>query len=216
MKFGVLVNRYIVNHTLTAGTIEHLHLASAQFERHLRRKVLVSDLSAQAINGFIHSRLARGLSPRSVRRERQNLMSLWKFAYSQGLTRNQPGGVAPIKVPKTRHPTWTEGEFQKILAACHTAPDAMGFEPKHWIALINFLADTGLQVSRALKLDDAALDLDRGVVLVPASGSAKGARQKSSGFRGDQSMPSERSRDMARSSPGRAPWIGFAGNIARF
>ncbi len=120
------------------------------------RAVKVDELSAELILNFLRfRRLTR--SPRTVNNNRAHLLTLFRSAVHTG---HHPGPV-PDHVPKIREtsqlPTaWSVEEFSRLLDACDSARCLLGWDGRHWRALLLVSWDTSHRLSALLsaKRDD--------------------------------------------------------------
>ena len=74
----------------------------------------ISSFSAQAINSYLRERSA-SLSPSSVANDRRVILTLWRYAWEEGLTPEAPRGVMRVKVPAKTVRAWTMAEVRQLV-----------------------------------------------------------------------------------------------------
>lgn len=126
--------------------------------------VMLSDLDETLILEWIHRRLSE-VSRKTVKRERCDILVLWRSAADLGYCR-QPGRIPTITAPSAAPISWTPGEYRKLIATCRRLPDRKPNGGIHyadgWTALLTFLYWTGARIGAALLLTWRDVDLVRG------------------------------------------------------
>ena len=164
---------------LKQATIEQYGYSIGSFGRHLGREPVLADFTDGCLQRFIRARLAE-VSAKTVHRERQDLLCLWREAARDGLVA-PPGDVPRVKVPK-RNPIafWPE-ELSRLLAACSSLRGCVvGTEiPRSAWARSFLLAlyDTGARKSALLACEAPDLDWDRKMVRLSADHAKTGLEQ---------------------------------------
>lgn len=70
--------------------------------------------TAQAVNSYLRAR-QESLSPSSVANDRRVLLTLWRYAWEEGLIADAPRGVMRIKVPAKAVRAWTMAECRALV-----------------------------------------------------------------------------------------------------
>ncbi len=169
MRLSTLAGGYAFVRGITKAGEEQVRHAVNQLDRWYRRPVRLQDLSANLLTEFIKARLTKGLSPRTVRKERGTILTLLRFACASGFDSESPPTVATVRVSHGEHVAWTADELARLLDACKIAKPARQFRAAHWVSLVKVMVDTGLQTGRLLNLQKAAVDLQRGTLFVPSN-----------------------------------------------
>ena len=74
----------------------------------------VRAFTAQAVNSHLRARL-ESLSPSSVANERRVLLTLWRWAWEEGLVDTAPRGVMRVRVPQRPVRAWTMAQCQALV-----------------------------------------------------------------------------------------------------
>ncbi|MFZ0927198.1 MAG: tyrosine-type recombinase/integrase [Syntrophobacteraceae bacterium] len=82
------------------------------------------------------------------------------------LTEVPPKGILGPAHHRTTPHIYSSAEIEMILKACAELKPADGLRPHTYVTLFGLLSCTGLRISEALKLMDADVDLDRGVLTI--------------------------------------------------
>jgi integrase len=140
----------------------------------LRRDATVADLRDEILADCLDHMLKSGRAPNTVKLHRALLVCLANLAARKRLV---PEFVELPRVPTYHHlpVAWHPDQFQAILDALsrraflRQPPTVAGIPWRDWwLSLLLTLYDTALRISAALQLRTADIDLDRGVLTVPA------------------------------------------------
>lgn len=137
---------------------------------------------ARALEGYLQSLAAAGLSPRTGARRLSALRQYFQFLLLEGVRGDDP--TAAIDGPRLGRPLpkhLTEAEVEALLAAARAADDRHG---RRLLAIVELLYATGLRVSELAALPAAALRAEAALIvrgkggkerLVPLGRAAKAA-----------------------------------------
>lgn len=143
------------------NTIVHLN-------RFLKRKATVADLNDETLKKYIRHRV-RTRSGATAKKDRQQLLALWRWAYKTRLTEESPRDIPVVEVERRTVRAWSPAEVAAILKACDNAPTCNdGWGPLHWRALILALYDSGERIAALLRCPIAGYDRERRTLLIPA------------------------------------------------
>lgn len=191
-----LLSNYIgLRPELKPVSAAQLECSVKAFDRFLERPALLCDLNEETVIRFISWRLQR-VSRWATKRNRSNLLTLWRFASRMKLIPSPPvEGVQTVKVAKVNPIAWTLTEISTILAACDTLTGRMFAESdkkrrrwikaeytgplrsQWWAALILFIYDTGTRIGATLEIEPADIELDRGLVTLRSDAAKTGLEQ---------------------------------------
>lgn len=180
---------------LKPGSADQLLYSVNSFDRFLERQSTIADLTDETLIRFMSWRLGNG-SQKTVRRERGNLCTLWRFAARKKLSPSPPAeGIPTVKVTRRNAIAWTLAEVTKILAACdqlegrirsesdrrrsrfvrddYTGP----LQSQWWASLVLFAFDTGTRVGAMLQIAPSDIDLERGLVTLRGEVAKTGLEQ---------------------------------------
>lgn len=150
---------------LAEATAEQYRYAIRSLEKFVKRPPTTTDLSEPVILRFLAARLAE-VSPRTVRRERGDIFTLWRFAWKRRLCSEDPrdADIPPI-VPRIEPPiALTVEQVEAVLDSCRFERSVIrGTEiPKAawWRSLVLVLYWSGARIgavvaARRADLDDA-------------------------------------------------------------
>jgi len=164
---------------LSAATQQQYSIACRSLERFSGHSVAVGDLSDELILSWLSARLKQ-VSPRTVKRERGDLLTLWRFATKKKYCQ-PPLDIPPVKVPRKLPVSWRLTDVEAILSTCRRLPGRMrGTEIRRsawWSSLIFFLYDSGARIQAALTLPSRALCIAERYAVLPAESSKTGCEQ---------------------------------------
>ena len=121
-----------MNPGLSAGTIKLYHLTIKKFGRFLDRQPTLDDLTDQRVGKFMRFCAERGNAPRTVNKERCNLLSMWNLSHKMGVTSRGPL-VGKFKVA-TRVPTsLAVSDVRALLVTCARLQGNTGAKPNSTI-----------------------------------------------------------------------------------
>lgn len=82
-------------------------IVSAAYSNNLRRVAgKVRRLTADAINGYLHSRVSK-IASVTLATERAMLVGLWRWAYETGVVDRPPRGIVKVKIKRRPTRAWT-------------------------------------------------------------------------------------------------------------
>jgi len=135
------------------------------------RTLLVSELAESTVLPWLSAR-SQEVAPKTVHRERGDILTLWRFAARRGLCDHSPDeprvDIPPVKLPERTPTAWRPEELSLILSAARNLRGRMkGTEIDKavwWPSLILFLYHTGTRIGAALAV--RTVDVDLGLRLV--------------------------------------------------
>ncbi len=156
---------------LAASTIEQYTIAARSLERFYLEPVHVADLTDELVLPWLSKRLGQ-VSPRTVKRERGDVLTIWKWAHRKGHCSSPPVDIPTIPVPRKLPIYWTVNELERLLVACRAMRGEMRGLPiaksSWWSSMVLFLYDTGARLSAAMNVATHELDLAARSVLLNA------------------------------------------------
>ncbi len=97
------------------------------------RTLMLRDLSADLVNGWIDKRLADGFARITIRNDACSIKSMWKEAARQGKAPAMPDTIRRVRVPRPVPEAWTLVELQRVLDACDRLSSRVkGMGGVHW------------------------------------------------------------------------------------
>jgi len=122
-----------------------------------------TDLTEQLVLSYLAHRLQK-ISPQTVKRERADLLAVWREAHRQKLCTTRPEDVPSIRTPRRIPVAWRPEDVGCLLVACRQLKGMIrgtGINKSDWYySLILFLYDSGARIGAALAVRSDQLDLD--------------------------------------------------------
>lgn len=170
-----LVRLYARHHPSLSDQARKLYgYAVTSMERTLGRKLRCSDLSEELILDWMAARIKK-VAAKTIKRERSDLLTLWRFARKRGLCSEGPVDIPVVKMPKRQPNSWTVEEYAKIYQACgYLYGYVKGTKIRRstwWRTLIVFLFYSGCRISAALAVERSDVFLSRRLVRLRAEAS---------------------------------------------
>ena len=167
-----LVRLYILHHPCLKSGSRYLYGRSVgSLESHYGYELRACDFADDVILPWLSWRLGTA-SAKTVKRERGDLLTLWRFAFKQGLCQNPPIDVPTVKIPRRSPNSWTVEEYQRIVAVCDLLQGDMRGLPiskaMWWRTLVTFLYWIGCRIGAALAVTPSDVNLDRRLVRLAA------------------------------------------------
>ena len=157
MKLVELIEVYrVYRPQLAESSADQLRWAVRSLEKHLGRQPTTEDFTEAAFLRFLGSRLAR-VAARTVKRERGDLLTLWRFAWRRKLTTVDPRDceLPPIAVPREIPVSLTVAQMKSLLRACLDEPGVIRgttvAKADWWQALVLTLYHSGARCGATLK-----------------------------------------------------------------
>lgn len=136
---------------LAPSTEATMNWSVRSLERHAGRQIDLAELSPAILNPWIAARLGR-VAPKTVKRERGDILGLWRHAADNpdlaGIPKPEPRKIRRVKLVKMPPEGPTMDELARVLSACRLVP---GFMPcgavrsQYFLGLVNAAWDTGLR-----------------------------------------------------------------------
>ena len=165
---------------ITVRTTEQYGFACRSLERFHGRTLLVSELTDELILPWLLAR-SREVSKRSLKRERGDLLTLWRWATKhrdatgRRYCETPPIDIPTIKVPLRNPVAWRVEELRAMLASCRRLKGQMRktgiSKADWWSSFLLFLYWTGARLTAALSVRSSDVDLDGGWVRLDAESS---------------------------------------------
>jgi len=154
---------------IAQNTIAQYAVALRSLQRFHGREIAASELSEDLVLPWLSARLTQ-VAPRTVKRERGDLLTLWRFAAKQALC-DAPVDIPAIRVPRKLPVAWTLDEFERLVATCRLLTGELGGtgvpRAAWWTSLQVFLYWSGCRIGAALALRPCDFDLGRRLVRLP-------------------------------------------------
>jgi integrase len=170
---------YLHHPCLRAGTLDQYDRAARSFCKFCGRDLSISEIRKPNVLRWIAQRL-KEVSPRTVKRERGDLLTLWRFAWAEGYHKENPDtlSIPTVRCPKKSPTAWHLDQLQKwIEAAGRLRGNMRGTtvsKADWWRAYILFLYRTASRPSAARLVRPVDVDLEHGFVVLRAEVSKTG------------------------------------------
>ena len=174
MRLTNLLHTYRLHRPdLSDGSAYLLDRACRSLEHSHGRPLAVAELSRDIILRWMARRKTE-VKPKTLRRERGCILTLWRFAFVEGFHPHDPDRlrIPLIRVPRKTATAWHLSELERWLAACDQVKGTMrGMSTSKavwWRSFVLFLYDTAARPSAALQVTTTDVDLEHGCVLLRA------------------------------------------------
>lgn len=154
MQLSKLLSRYIAARHLRPRSVEPLQAAVSVFSRWLARPATTRDFKRDTLNHFVDW-LLENRSPDTAWGRRKDLLTLWRFAFDEGIIGRQPLRIKEVKRPTRDPDAWTQEEVRQLLLAADEMPGTLSNGVPVAVffrALLLVLYSTGLRITAALNL----------------------------------------------------------------
>lgn len=140
-----------------------------QFDAHLGRESLLTDLDVDTVAEWMQTIVKGGNSPATANARMRHLKALSRFAARRGYVALALD-IDKFRVPKRLPEAWSPEELEAILLSSRKVSDVYLGIPawKWWPSLLLTLYDTGLRRTAALGIRFDELDFRRKTLRVPA------------------------------------------------
>lgn len=134
------------------------------------RPVMLSDMSAELIEGAMAWMLRRGRSPATANKLRRNLVALWHHAYRRGFLERPPLDVPTCKELRKDPEAWSIDEFNGLLEAASRRPGKVGgaVASTWWRALLLTCYGTGARIDVLMRTPADCFDADARTLVLKA------------------------------------------------
>jgi len=111
---------------LRAGSLDQYDRACRSYCKFCEKNVAVRKINKQDFLAWMAHRL-KEVSPRTVKRERGDLLTLWRFAWAEGMHKENPDTlrIPLIRCPKKSPTAWHLDQLQSWLEAAGRLPGRM-------------------------------------------------------------------------------------------
>jgi len=157
-----LIDRYAENHEegLSKGAKDQLRWAVGAWQRWAGKPLTTDDFQRETFNGYVDW-LKENRAADTVRTRRGNLLTLWRFAFEEGLTDNAPRKIRRLKKRRTIPTAWTPEEVDHLLEMADQATGRFATTqiPRDvfWRSLILTAWDSALRLGDLLALERTAI-----------------------------------------------------------
>lgn len=163
-----LVDLYSRHHpSLDSASLKLYGYAVGSLEKHYGYSLRACDFSEDLILPWLSARLAQR-SAKTVKRERGDLLTLWRFAFKRGLCRESPFDIPAVKVPMRTPNSWTPGEYAMIVDSCRkltgTVKGTAIPRSLWWHTITTFLYWVGCRIGAAVAIEPSDVNLSRRTV----------------------------------------------------
>lgn len=170
-----------MNHTLTSiieewqeereislARIDQLHFTARNFARFVGGEC-TSYLDDVRVNRWLLWQSSQGRSPRTVRSNRCNLLTIWKAGFERGYIAEPPRRVRRVRLDNRIPRCWTPEQFETLLsAASEVSGDAqIGIPKRLWLPALCLVGlSTGLRRGDLLSLEKSFIMPGHSVTIV--------------------------------------------------
>jgi len=169
MLLSDLLLKYAASRIKFSGRSEGEYRTTiANLSRWMGREALLSDLTDETLAGFLRSRVRERSAP-TARKDRQQLLSLWRWAWRKSITETQPRDIPDVPVPRKRVRAWHPSEVATILQACAMTPAWNGWTANEWVALVLVCYDSGERIGALLRCPLSGFNAASKTLLIPAN-----------------------------------------------
>lgn len=116
-----LLTAYATEHDISPDAVAQLRYGIAAFARHLGRAATAKDFAPASVNAWLAAEVQR-VSKRTARNYRASVLTLWRYAFDDGLTEQPPLRVRKIAAPLPPVEAYEPAEIEALLAACDKLP----------------------------------------------------------------------------------------------
>lgn len=162
MQLANLLTRYVASRHLRPRSVEPLQAAVSVFSDWLARPATTDDFRRETLNPFIDW-LLLNRAPDTAWGRRKDLLTLWKWAWEEGIVRRPPERIKTVRKPRRDPDAWTIDELRQLLLATNDMPGELpnGISFREFFrALVLVLYSTGLRIGSAIELRYADLRSD--------------------------------------------------------
>lgn len=157
---------------ISPKTISEYDRSIRHLQKSAGRELETTDLNDKLILRYLDQRL-RQVSPQTVKRERADLLAVWRQAYRSGLCPNRPDDIPTIRVPRKLPVAFCPEEVARLLFEARRLRGVVrGTAIKRsqlYYSLILFCYDTGARIGAALAVLPTDLDIESRQVTLRSS-----------------------------------------------
>jgi integrase len=152
---------------IAPATIDVYCYAVRSLEKFAGRRLSLADLNDDLLYAWLSQRLGE-VSVRTVRRERGDLLTVWRWAADNGFCLSKPGRIAAPKQHRREPVAWTVEEMRRLVAACDQLTGRSRTTGIAWSAwarsLILTCYYTGARIGALMQVRPADIDLDKATI----------------------------------------------------
>lgn len=149
-------NEYVLERGLEAKGAEMLRRAVLDYSAFLGNAAALEHLDDMTVNRWLASLHGR-LSPVTIANKRRHLLTLWRAAFTLGLTGKPPTRVRRLRIIDQVPRAWTIEEVQALRAAAKALPGVFRKtkipRSDYMVAFVDFEWDTALRLGDALSVE---------------------------------------------------------------
>lgn len=167
---------------LSESTAEQYRYAIRSMEKFVQKSPTTEELSEPVILRFLAARLAE-VSPRTVKRERGDIFTLWRFAYKRKLTEHDPrdSDIPPVRLRQEPPIALTVSQVEAIVDSCRFERSTIrGTEISKaawWRSLVLVLYWSGARIGAVIATNRTDLDASTGWLHLRAESAKTGLGQ---------------------------------------
>jgi integrase len=178
---SVLNDEYVPRRlNLKPSSAEQMRYSLRSFEKFIGKPPMIADLTETTVLRWLHARLQE-CKPTTVKRERGDILTLWRFCHKIGHHPLPAPEIDPIKVPKRIPRAFSVNDLERVLAVTRRLRGTMrGFplERRHWYtSLVLFAYDTGARLSAILGVPPRDVNMGERYALLEVEHSKTGIEQ---------------------------------------
>ena len=162
------LDRYALRHPgIAASTIRQYGYTLTAWAKSLGRDAIVADLNEQSVLKFFAARLIV-VSKRSVKRERQVVMSLWRSAAREQMVSSPPSDIPAIPQVRRQPVAWSLDDLRTIVRECERLDGMLGStgirKSDWWRAMVVVAFTSGARIGAIRSLAWSDVDLPNRLV----------------------------------------------------
>lgn len=150
-------------------THEHYRRSIRQFANYLQREPLLSDLTDDALSGFLLATVGAGFAEATANQRTKQLRALWNWLAKRRIVEHFPT-FDDLDEPEPLPAAWSDDELHKLFAACAGARGWIGphLASTWWLAIHHWWLSTAERTEATMLLERSMLQLDQEMAVVPA------------------------------------------------
>lgn len=163
-----IIDEWREERDITDGRIAQLQYTASSFAR-FAGTADASQLDDGQVNRWLLWQSSNGLSPRTVRSNRCNLLTIWKAGFERGYVTEPPQRVRRVRLDNRIPRCWTPEQFETLLsAASEVSGEAqLGIPKRLWLPAMCLVGlSTGLRRGDLLSLEKSFILPGHSVTIV--------------------------------------------------
>lgn len=161
---------YRPSRNLRSPTVAQYEVQIRHLDRQLGRRARISDLSDELICATMSALMTRGDDAQTANKVRLHINSIWRLAEERELLQKRPRNKK-YRVDLRAPIAWLPEEKQLMIDTAMRLEHYVGDVPAAhwWLTILLFQLCTGLRIGASFCVPTANLDLNGGLVQVPAT-----------------------------------------------